>query len=331
MIVSHRSHDEGAFTRNAEAIIRSLNVQNRPSDAVSLRNALRVTNGKHSRANGNGNSGPTSLSRVSQLPSSMITITETPKQKHLVVAPESRILIDRICREHHCSGKLRQAGLFPSNRLLFWGPPGCGKTAAAEWLASSLSILLGVVRLASLITSYVGETGANLQKVLQYAEQNPMVLLLDEADAIAKSRDDKNDVGELRRVVNSLLQMMDSFAGRPSIVILASNHTHLMDSAIWRRFDDIVAFPMPGEKERLELLQHLTSGLTLKGSLATLARKLSGASYAELEKAVHEVTRAAVISGQDVVPISAIADAVTSWQAKLRSAQEGPIGVSRNK
>lgn len=169
--MSHRRHDEGSFTRNAEAIIRALNVQNRPSDAVSLRNALSVVNGKHSSAN--GNKGPTGLSCVSPLPSSMVAVSETPRQRHLVFAPESRILIDRICEEHHCSGRLRQAGLFPSNRLLFWGPPGCGKTAAAEWLASSLSIPFGVVRLASLITSYVGETSANLQKVLQYAEQTP--------------------------------------------------------------------------------------------------------------------------------------------------------------
>ena len=158
-----------------------------------------------------------------------------------------------------------------------------------------------------------------------------MVLLLDEADAIAKSRDEKNDVGELRRVVNSLLQMMDSFAGRPSILIFASNHTHMMDSAIWRRFDDIIAFPMPGEKERLELLQHLTSGLTLKGSLISLARQLSGVSYAEIEKAVYDVTRATVISGQDVVPTRAISEAVASWQGKLRSAQQGEVRTSNKK
>jgi SpoVK/Ycf46/Vps4 family AAA+-type ATPase len=115
-----------------------------------------------------------------------------------------------------------------------------------------------------LITSFVGETGSNLQKVLSLAEQSPMVLLLDEADAIAKARDDANDVGELRRVVNSLLQGLDSVAKRRSLVILASNHSHLFDPAIWRRFDEIVEFPLPSQSERILQLKHLTSGLKLR-------------------------------------------------------------------
>ena len=90
-----------------------------------------------------------------------------------------------------------------------------------------------------------------------------MVLLLDEADAIAKARDDRNDVGELGRVVNALLQAMDYFAPKQSVVILASNHSHMFDPAVWRRFDEIVEFPHPGHKEREAQLRFLTGGLNV--------------------------------------------------------------------
>jgi len=96
-----------------------------------------------------------------------------------------------------------------------------------------------------------------------------MVLLFDEADAVAKARDDRNVVGELRRVVNSLLQSLDYFAPKESIVILASNHSHTFDPAVWRRFDDIIEFPRPGQKEREAQLRFLTGGMRIEGDLSS--------------------------------------------------------------
>src|SRR4029078_11661678 len=118
------------------------------------------------------------------------------------------------------------------------------KSAAAAGLDAELCLPIGAVRVGALITSYVGETGANLQRVLATAEQTPMVLLIDEADAVAKSREDAQDVGELRRIVNALLQGLDAFASRRSIIIFASNHSHVFDAAVWRRVAELTPFHM---------------------------------------------------------------------------------------
>ena len=320
MIVSHREHDEEAFRHGAESIIRSLTVQNRPSEARALREAMRAK-GK----NGKNGSHPTPSALPAILPLSMATrhapslvsFIPTPVSTHLVLPPETKACIERVLREHRSIGRLAEAGLKARSKLLFWGPPGCGKTATAQWLAQQLGLAFGVVRLSTLITSYVGETGANVQKVLQTASQTPMVLLIDEADAIAKSRDDDNDVGELRRVVNVLLQSLDSFSSNQSIVVLASNHTHLFDNAVWRRLDDVVEFPLPSDKDRVTLLKHLTNGLKLRGSLSSISKHMAGYSFAEVERAVFEVAKVAIIEKRAFVNSLDILRAGQSLKKKI--------------
>ncbi len=321
MIVSHREHDEDAFRRGTEAIIRAFTVQNRPSEARALREALRPKELK----NGTSSVAPPSAANLSisvltrQMPG-LISFSQSSDSRHLVLPKETLNSIDIVLREHRSATKLAEAGLMPRRKLLFWGPPGCGKTATAQWLAQKLGLTFGVVRLAALITSYVGETGANIQKVLQIANQTPMVLLIDEADAIAKSRDDNNDVGELRRVVNALLQGLDSFTSSQSIVILASNHTHLFDSALWRRFDDVVEFPLPSEADRLALLKHLTSGIKIAGSLSPVAKGMAGCSFAEVERAVFEVAKETVIENRASARNSDILKAAQQFKKKISSA-----------
>ena len=147
-----------------------------------------------------------------------------------------------------------------------------------------------------------------------------MVLLLDEADAIAKARDDSNDVGELRRVVNALLQGLDYFAPKRSLIILASNHSHLFDPAIWRRFDDVIAFPLPSQSERLGQLKQLTSGLRVKGNLGNAARKLEGISFAEIERAVNEIAKTKVLERRPFIAADAIVAEARQWRAKRDAA-----------
>ncbi|MFZ4766556.1 MAG: AAA family ATPase [Roseimicrobium sp.] len=317
MIVSHREHDDAGFRHGAEAIIRSLTVQNRPSEARTLKEALRI------QQTSNGATTPTtnlSISVLTRQTPGLISFVSPREHQHLVLRKETDDALNRVLIEHRNADRLAQAGLSPRRKLLFWGPPGCGKTATAQWLAHQLGMPFGVVRLASLITSYVGETGSNIQKVLHIASQTPMVLLIDEADAISKSRDDENDVGELRRVVNSLLQGLDAFSSSQSIVILASNHTHLFDAALWRRFDDVVEFPLPSEADRLRLLRHLTSGLKLKGSLLSVAKGTAGCSYAEVERAVYEVAKATVIENRSLTTAAEILAASKQFQSKVKNA-----------
>lgn len=321
MIVSHRESDEEGFRHSAEAIIRALDVQNRPSEARFIREALKKKDSKNgkqfSQAQPVANLSFSVLTR--QMPG-LISFVQFPSPRHLVLQNETSKSLELVVKEHRSSSKLAEAGLLPRRKLLFWGPPGCGKTATAQWLAHQLGLPCGVVRLASLITSYVGETGANVQKVLQIANQTPMVLLIDEADAIAKSRDDENDIGELRRVVNTLLQGLDSFTSKDSIVILASNHTHLFDGALWRRFDDVIEFPLPSEKERLEILHYLTNGIKINGSLATVAKGTAGCSYAEVERAVFEVTKSVVVENRSSATSAEILKASQQFKRKITAA-----------
>lgn len=311
LIVSNAGHDQVGFRRSAEAIIRELSVSNRPSEAKMLRDAL------HTPVANGTNGTLTSLSKQAQ---GLISFVPRLDSIQLVFSAETRASLHRILDEYRAARRLAEGGLRPKTRLLFWGPPGCGKTAAAQWLASELSLQCGVVRLGSLITSFVGETGSNLQKVLLMAEHTPMVLLLDEADAIAKARDDTNDVGELRRVVNSLLQGLDGVAAQRSLIILASNHSHLFDAAVWRRFDDVIEFPPPAPEERLTQLKHLTNGLCLTGSLQRAAKEMAGFSFSEIERAVNDVAKTMILHGEKTVQASAIVAEGKRWRRKMQAA-----------
>jgi SpoVK/Ycf46/Vps4 family AAA+-type ATPase len=315
LIVSHKGDDDAAFRRSVEAIIRELSTQNRPGEARLIREALGT-------AKGNGYNPTTKVEMMVIAKSSkgLVSIREVHAKPILVFSAETEAALQRVLLENREAARLAEAGLLPQSRLLFWGPPGCGKTSAAAWLAAELGLPLGVVRVGTLISSYVGETGANLQRVLSAAEQTPMVLLIDEADAVAKSRDDSQDVGELRRTVNALLQGLDSFDSRHSIIIFASNHSHVFDEAIWRRFDEVISFPLPGSVERLRLLKHLTNGLTLSGNLSKIAGQLAGASYADIERAVQNVAKDRVLFQRKTVPTEDILIKAKTWRTKLASA-----------
>lgn len=149
-------------------------------------------------------------------------------------------------------GRLLAAGLEPSRTVLLSGPPGVGKTLAATYLAEQLHLPLVTLNLASAVNSLLGKTGNNLVKVLSYARSQPCVLLLDEFDTFAKRRDDGQDVGELKRVVNVLLQAIDEWPAT-SLLVAATNHEELLDRAVFRRFDFWLRFP-ESTKTQIEIL-----------------------------------------------------------------------------
>ncbi len=316
LVVAHANHDDTGFSKSTETIIRELTMSNRPSEAKVLRDALRL-------AQGNGSKGLAPLQALPRTSESAITfVPDRYTREELFFRADTQNALDRVILEHRSASKLAQGGLQPKRKLLFWGPPGCGKTAAAHLLAVELSLPCGIVRLGSLITSFVGETGSNIQKIFTVADSRPMVLLLDEADAIAKARDDRNDVGELGRAVNALLQAMDYFAPKYSVVILASNHSHMFDPAVWRRFDEIVEFPHPGHKERAAQLRFLTGGLNIVGDLEAAARKLRLCSYADIDRGVREVAKTKLLTGAKFMQIDEIVRECTSWRKRLVAASQ---------
>lgn len=172
-----------------------------------------------------------------------------------VVLPENqRKLLLQILEERKNNSKLAKHNLPPANRLLLCGPPGCGKTMTAHAIAHELNLPMAYVRIDGLVSSYLGQTSINLRKIFSSVENQNVVLFLDEFDAIAKKRDDGHEMGELKRVVTALLQNFDNM---PSNVFLiaATNHEHLLDPAIWRRFNYTINIGYPDADQRSELIQ----------------------------------------------------------------------------
>ncbi len=196
--------------------------------------------------------------------------------------------------------KLNSLGIGMSNTLLLYGPPGCGKTKCAYLIARELNLPLVVARLDSLISSYLGTTAKNIRTLFEYAQKMPCVLFLDEFDAIAKARDDSNELGELKRVVNSLLQNVDSMSS-DSLLLAATNHENLLDSAVWRRFDYKLEVELP-DSEAIEEMIDLFATKTIelsqkeKTELSTIFKGLSGAS---IEEIIKKAMRNSVIEGKE--------------------------------
>jgi SpoVK/Ycf46/Vps4 family AAA+-type ATPase len=191
--------------------------------------------------------------------------------------------------------ELITAGLEPVRSMIFTGPPGVGKTLAAGWLASKLDLPMFTLDLASVMSSLLGKTGTNIKAVIDHAKSIPCILLLDEFDAIAKRRDDDKDVGELKRLVNVLLQAIDEWPSS-SILIAATNHPDMLDPAVWRRFEVIINFNNPPAPliEKL-LLDADTSPKVAK----ELSDCLTGNSFADINRIITAAKKRAVLNRKD--------------------------------
>lgn len=194
--------------------------------------------------------------------------------------------------------ELVKQGLAPTRSVIFTGPPGVGKTLAARWVARELRRPLLTLDLSAVMSSFLGRTGANVRHVLDYAKGVEGILLLDELDAIAKRRDDATDVGELKRLVTVLLQEIDDWPPS-SLLVAATNHSDLLDPAVWRRFEMRVEFSMPADASVRRAVD-----LFLGASQASpewrnvLAVAFRGLSYSDIEREVLLARRGAVVQGE---------------------------------
>lgn len=172
-----------------------------------------------------------------------------------VILPENqRKLLLQILDERKNNTKLKKHNLPAANRLLLCGPPGCGKTMTAHAIAHELNLPMAYVRIDGLVSSYLGQTSVNLRKIFSSVANQEIVLFLDEFDAIAKKRDDGHEMGELKRVVTALLQNFDNMPANV-FLIAATNHEHLLDPAIWRRFNYTINIGLPDDDQRRKLIE----------------------------------------------------------------------------
>lgn len=209
--------------------------------------------------------------------------------------------LQRIIREQRYAERILRHGLSPRRKLLLVGPPGTGKTLTASVLGGELGIPLFQVRLDGLITKYMGETAAKLRQIFEATGQTRGVYFFDEFDAIGSQRSLTNDVGEIRRVLNSFLQMIEQDRSH-SLIVAATNHAGILDHALFRRFDDVLHYELPGETQIAALLRARLVRFVAKGvSWKRLAEFAAGLSYAEVTRAAEEVLKEALIHDRERV------------------------------
>jgi SpoVK/Ycf46/Vps4 family AAA+-type ATPase len=169
---------------------------------------------------------------------------DKPNSEPPLLSTDVGEMLNQLIQERRRFKYLASRGLHPTRSAIFFGKPGVGKTLTARWLAAQLEVPFFVLDLTTVMSSLLGKTGNNLRAALDFAKRGPCVLLLDEVDAIAKRRNDDTDVGELKRLVTVILQEVDEWPAS-GLLLAATNHPELIDTALWRRFDLVIKFKLP--------------------------------------------------------------------------------------
>lgn len=287
---SYRKGDSKGFYNAAQDLISEEEQRNHHVLARDLQKILE-----------NGNGRPTSsvhrfdLEQIPQDRERGTTLFDirSPQRflNELIISPVLKDQVGIILNEFRSLQILQANNLRARQKLLLAGPPGCGKTLCAEVIASELGLPLIYTRFDAVISSYLGETAANLRKVFEYAQRGTWVVFFDEFDAIGKSREDVEDHGELKRVVNTFLQLLDNFES-DSIFIAATNHERLLDRALWRRFDDILFFDKPTSDQIRKLIDiKLSSVRHEELNIDSFVDRMVGWSHADVERVCFEAIK----------------------------------------
>ncbi|WP_413450469.1 ATP-binding protein [Georgenia phoenicis] len=233
----------------------------------------------------------------------------------LVLTPPTRDSLERYVVEQRQAQALADHGLKPRRRLLLHGPPGCGKTMTAAALAGELRLPLIRVRLEVVFSKYLGETGGTLGDIFAEAARLRGVYLFDEFDALGRTRLDDSEVGEVKRVVTTFLQLLDA-DNSDSVLIAATNTGHELDAALFRRFDDVLELPAPTDAQRRELLSRLLRRWRMKPTEAQVA-DASGLTFADIKAALDDAHKDAILSGQAKPTRESISKRLVERQARV--------------
>ena len=214
----------------------------------------------------------------------------------MVLSPEQRESIERVLLEYRQLSKLQEHALTPRRKLLLVGPPGVGKTMTSWALAGELKLPLFTVQFHSLITKYMGETAAKLHAIFEAMQHTRGVYLFDEFDAIGGERAGSNDVGEIRRVLNSFLQFLEQDES-DSLILAATNLERMLDDALYRRFDDVISYHLPTREELKCLFANRLLAFRTEAQIDfdAVASAAEGLSHADVCKACQDAAKDAVL------------------------------------
>ncbi|QDT64747.1 AAA family ATPase [Calycomorphotria hydatis] len=241
------------------------------------------------------------------------------KLSEMVLAPEQHESLMLVLHEYRQQAKLREHGLSARRKLLLVGPPGVGKTMTSWALAGELKLPHFTVQLHSLITKYMGETAAKLFAIFESMRHTRGVYLFDEFDAIGSMREGSNDVGEIRRVLNSFLQFLEQDES-DSLIIAATNLEAILDDALFRRFDDFIRYQLPSEEERRTLIENRLSSFKLtKRDIKQISLTAEGLSHAELCRACDQAAKLAVLADRQVIETSELEHAILTLRERKLS------------
>ena len=232
----------------------------------------------------------------------IVTIPRERLRHHMILSDRVEERFRRIEREYVARDRLAHHGLRYRQKILLYGTPGCGKTMGAERLAWNTGLTFVKVRFDAMVSSFLGETATNLREVFETASQTPCLLFIDECDAIAKSREDVQEVGEIKRVVNTFLQLLDEYEASNGLLVAATNMTKFLDEAVWRRFDDVIEVPKPTEAEIEAILKQTLSSVEV-GIIdwKTIGQKLDKLSAAQIVRVAQDAAKRAILEREELV------------------------------
>lgn len=292
LIRSHLSEDEERFYTLALQMAAHEAQQGRAALAHDIREI--VDKGRKSR-------GSNTLLKFPQDLAGMVLSEKSDIPMSALVIPDAfRDRIKRIVHEHRQQEKLKKHGLSNRRKILLSGPPGTGKTLTARVIAHELRMPLHTIQVDKLVTKFMGETSAKLRQIFDLIREEHGVYLFDEFDAIGGDRSLENDVGEMRRVLNALLQFIEQDASE-SLIIGATNNQALLDRALFRRFDDVLHYGLPDEASRRRLIENVLASFKGRLGWKSIMIESYGLSHAEIDHACRDAIKGAILADKQKV------------------------------